>query len=160
VYDVPKDLIEALQAAPDVLQGLLSDYTEDQARNARGGDEGWSVVEVVCHLRDVEERAVERVHAMRTQTEPFLAGYDQEALARERDYASANLHDALDAFVRQRRAHLAELAALAPTDWERTGQHEEQGRITIMAHTIHIAAHDALHAAQIARQLGDVPGAG
>ncbi len=68
MYDVPKDLIEALQAAPAVLHGLLSGHTEQQARNARGGDEGWSVVEVVCHLRDVEERAVERAcdaHAKR-----------------------------------------------------------------------------------------------
>ncbi len=95
---------------------------------------------------------------MRTQSEPFLPGYDQEVLARERDYASANLQDALHAFERFRRAHLAELAALVPADWDRTGQHEEQGRITITAHTIHIAAHDALHAAQIARQLGAVPG--
>jgi hypothetical protein len=49
---------------------------------------------------------------------------------------------------------MAELAALAPHDWERTGRHAELGRITIASHTLHIVSHDLVHAAQLARQLG------
>ena len=153
MYNIPRDLVDALRATPDLLRGLLAGYTEEQAQAARGGDEGWSVVEVVCHLRDAEERAVERMRAMRDADEPLLPGYDQEAWARERNYAAANLQDAVAAFARHRAQHAADLAALTPEQWRRTGLHEEHGQITIEAHTLHMVSHDVQHSAQIARQL-------
>ena len=123
---------------------------------ARGGDEGWSVVEVLCHLRDAEEQALERMRLMRDHDNPVIAAYDQDSWASERNYAAADLHEALAAFHRFRSQHIAELAQLSPQQWKRSGQHEEQGEITIADHTLHIAAHDAVHAAQIARQLKSV----
>jgi hypothetical protein len=136
-----------------MLEGLLRGCTQEEARATRGGDEGWSVVEVICHLRDAEERALERMQAMRDEVNPCLAAYDQERWAIERRYATANLHDAFAAFVRLRTQHANALAALTPAEWERTGQHEEQGRITLRNQTVHMVSHDAIHAAQIARQL-------
>ena len=154
MYDTPKDLLDALRATPTVLEALLRDCTQEQAQRARGGDEGWSVVEVICHLRDAEERALERMRAMRDQVDPFLPGYDQEQWAQERNYAAAQLSVALAAVVRVRSQHVAELAALASEDWERTGRHAELERITIASHTLHIVSHDLVHAAQLALQLG------
>lgn len=154
MYDTPKDLLDALRATPTVLEALLRDCTQEQAQRAKGGDEGWSVVEVVCHLRDAEERALERMRAMRDQVDPLLPGYDQEQWALERNYASAQLSKALTGFMRFRSQHIAELGALASADWERTGQHAEVGRITIASHTLHVVSHDLVHAAQLARQLG------
>lgn len=153
MYDTAKDLLDAYGAAPTVLQELLRDVSQQQAQAARGGDEGWSVVEVVCHLRDAEERALERTQLMRDQDDPFLAGYDQEQWARERNYAAADLGDALAAFMRYRSLHIGALDALPVEAWERTGRHEEQGRITISGQVAHMVAHDTIHAAQIARQL-------
>jgi hypothetical protein len=91
---------------------------------------------------------------MRNADAPFLPAYDQDVWARERNYAAADLRAALVAFLRFRALHIAELEALPPEAWERPGRHEEQGRITIHAHTLHLVAHDTIHAAQIARQLG------
>ena len=153
MYDIPKDLLDALRAGPQALDGVLRGCTQEQAQAARGGDEDWSVVQVVCHLRDAEERALERTRAMRDEADPFLPGYDQEQWARERNYAGADLRVALAAFGRLRAQHVEALAGLAPADWERTGRHEEQGQITISAQALHMVAHDAIHAAQIARQL-------
>ena len=87
MYDTNRDLIDALAAGPDALEGMLTGVDADLARRARGGDEGWSVVEVVCHLRDAEERAAERMRAIRDEDDPRIAGYDQDAWAMERDYA-------------------------------------------------------------------------
>ena len=154
MYDAPKDLVDALRATPTMLEALLRDCTQEQAQRAKGGDEGWSVVQVVCHLRDAEERTLERMRTMRDQVDPLLVGYDQEQWAQERNYAAAQLREALATFVRFRSQHMAELAALAPNDWERTGRHTELGRITIASHTLHIVSHDLVHAAQLARQLG------
>src|SRR6266498_378731 len=92
-------LIDALRAAPAVLEGLLDGCTQAQAQAARGGDENWSVVEVMCHMRDAEERALERMRAMRDEQNPRIEGFDQEAWARERNYAGSNLREALNAFI-------------------------------------------------------------
>jgi hypothetical protein len=153
VYNSIKDLLDGYRAGPDVYRALLQDCTQEQAIAARGGDEDWSVVEVMCHMRDAEERALERMRAMRDQENPHLAAYDQDEWARERDYASQDLRDVLDAFIRFREAHVADLEKLPPEGWERTGNHEEQGRMTISDQTLHMLAHDAIHAAQIGRQL-------
>ena len=154
MYNTPKELLDAFTSAPAVFQALLDGVTQEQAQAARGGDEGWSVVEVVCHLRDAEERSLERMRAMRDEDNPLIAGYDQEAWARDRNYAEDNLRDALAAFLRLREEHIAELSALSPDEWNRPGRHEEHGDISITGHTLHMVAHDLMHSAQIARQLG------
>ena len=156
MYNLPKDILDAVKAAPTTLQAALEGVTEEQARQARGGDENWSIIEVMCHMRDAEERALERMEAMRDQDDPTLEGYDQEAWARERNYAATNLQDALSSFLGLRSQYIADLSALSPQDWERGGEHAEQGHITILAHAIHMVSHDAQHTAQIVRQLGRV----
>jgi hypothetical protein len=153
MYDLNHDLLEALKATPDTLTGLLEGVSQAQARSAKGGDEDWSVVEVVCHLRDAEEISLQRTAAMRDQDTPLIIGYNQEALARERDYRNTDLRAALSSFIVFREQHITMLSALTPEQWERTGQHSEFGRITIFAFAVHKASHDAIHCAQIARQL-------
>ncbi len=155
MYDTSRNLLDAFRATPETLQYLLRGVSDDQARVARGGDENWSVIEVLCHLRDAEERGLERMRAMRDMDNPRLAGYDQAQWASERNYSAARLADALSEFLRLRALHLAELAALPAVDWQRAGQHAEMGTITIAGHTLHLVSHDAIHLAQIARQLAD-----
>lgn len=155
MYDSARDLIDSMSSAPDALEGLLVGVDDDLAGRARGGDEGWSVVQVLCHLRDAEGRAVERLRAMRDEDEPLLVAYDQDAWAVERDYAGDDLRRAAAAFAHHRADHVAELRALPAAAWERAGRHEEQGRITVRNHTTHIATHDLQHLAQVARALRD-----
>lgn len=153
MYDLHHDLLDALKATPETLAGLLAGVSQAQASSAKGGDEDWSVVEVVCHLRDAEEISLQRLQAMRDQANPLITGYDQEALARERNYRDADLRSALAGFISFRQRYIAALSALTHAEWDRPGEHNEMGQITILAHTIHHASHDAIHCAQIARQL-------
>ena len=155
MYDLNHDLLDALKATPETLTSLLKGVSQAQARSAKGGDEDWSVVEVICHLRDAEEFFIKRMQAMRDQDNPVIAGYDQEALARERNYKAANLQAALAGFSAFRQQTVAEFSKLTPEQWQRPGQHNEMGQITIFAQAIHHAAHDAIHCAQIARQLAN-----
>ena len=154
MYDIAQDLLDSFRATPAILRGLLHACTDEQARAARGGDEGWSVIEVICHLRDAEERAHQRTRQMRDHANPLIEGYDQEELARAGSYAAAELRPALDGFLAARAAHLADLAALTAEQWQRPGTHSEIGPITIASHAAHLASHDAVHCAQIAHQLG------
>jgi hypothetical protein len=143
MYDLHRDLIDAFKAMPETLTALLDGVSEAQARSAKGGDENWSVLEVVCHLRDAAQIGLQRMEAMRDQENPRISGYDQEALA---------------AFIAARGRHVAALSTLEPEQWERQGEHSELGRITIFEHTAHMASHDAVHCAQIASQLSAAKG--
>ena len=153
MYNTAQDLLDAYKATPDTLTGLLQNVSEERASAARGGDENWSVIEVLCHLRDAEERNLERVQLMRTQDNPLLEAYDQDQWARERNYAAARLDEALDAFLKFRALTLYELAALTPQEWGRPGRHSEMGQMDLINYIHHLVSHDAIHLAQIARQL-------
>ena len=153
MYDLHHDLLDALRATPETLTGLLMSVSQEQAQSAKGGDENWSVVEVVCHLRDAEEISFQRTTAMRDQDIPTIIGYNQEAYARDRDYRHTDLRLALSAFIAFRKQHVAALEALRPEQWQCGGQHNEFGHVSIFEMIVHKASHDAIHCAQIARQL-------
>ncbi len=155
MYNNQQDIIDAVRAAPNVLRVLLLNCTEAEAKSKRGRDEDWSVVEVICHLRDVDERMLERMRMMRDLDKPRLASYDENQWARERKYMETRLQVAFAGFERNRAEYLRELQRLTPEQWERGGTHEEYGRITIINQAIHLIAHDTLHAAQIAEQLNN-----
>lgn len=156
MYDTYREVIEALRATPDTLNALLRSITQEQAMQARGGDEEWSVVEVVCHLRDSEECFLERMVALRDEPDPHITGFDQMAWAAERRYAESDLREAQAAFARWRELHVDALAALRPEQWQRAGQHIQYGTVTILNHTLHTLWHDSIHLAQIGRQLHKV----
>ena len=76
MYNTIQDLLDAYRATPETLQALLRDYLPERAAIPRGGEEDWSVVEVICHLRDSEEASLQRTRLMRDQTNPKLSARD------------------------------------------------------------------------------------
>jgi hypothetical protein len=153
LYNTTRDLLDAYKAAPETLAALLAGISQEKARAAKGGDEGWSVVEVLCHLRDGAEIGLQRDRLMAEQDNPDIAPYDQEQLASERNYAAQDLRRALAEFTRLRKEHVDFLENLSPEAWKRPGNHLEMGRIDILSHVEHMVCHDSIHCAQIARQL-------
>jgi hypothetical protein len=155
MYNTTRDLLDALRVTPDTLTGLLVGITQEQAQKARGGDEGWSVIEVLCHLRDAEEYGLQRDILMRDHDNPAILPWDQEKLALEQNYAAQNLRAVLAEFITLRQQRIAVLEGLSPEGWKRTGNHREIGVIDIFSHVLHMVSHDAIHCAQIARQIKD-----
>lgn len=153
MYNSTKDLLDALRATPDTLEALLAGVNQEQAREARGGDENWSVIEVLCHLRDAEEYGLQRDILMRDRDNPDILPWDQDKLADDRNYTAQELRAVLASFNAKRQQRIAVLEGLPPEGWQRTGNHREIGTITIFSHTLHTVSHDAIHCAQIARQL-------
>ena len=155
MYNTTRDLLDALRVTPDTLTGLLAGVTQEQAQVAKGGDEGWSVIEVLCHLRDAEEYGLQRDILMRDRDNPDIRPWDQEKLALEQNYAAQNLRAVLAEFIILRQQRIAVLEGLSPEGWKRTGNHREIGVIDIFSHVLHMVSHDAIHCAQIARQIKD-----
>jgi len=143
-----QQIIDALRALPDQIEELVQGLSED-ALGWRPSPGEWSIKEVCCHLRDSFEIDGERLRHILSENEPFLAAYDQEALARERDYQNESMPLVLAA-LRAFSGGLAYLLEnLGEEEWQRTGQHEERGPISIAQYAQLLADHARQHLEQI-----------
>lgn len=139
---------------PVILHALLHGVTPERAMSATDGPDGWSVVQVLCHLRDFEGFFRGRVELMLAQENPDLPGYDHEALAIERDYQHQDLRAVFADLLEQRRAFTALFETLTPEQFARGGVHPENGPITVFDALVQLTHHDLTHLDQIARCLG------
>jgi hypothetical protein len=119
-----------------------------RSRPARGG---FSLVEHVCHLRDIDGDGYRvRLERMLAEQCPSLLDIDGDALAQERDYQSQDLSAALAALTATRWEIVARLAKLAPEERQRTGLMAGTKEITIEGLADAMLAHDSEHLDQLA----------
>jgi len=111
----------------------------------------WSILEIVCHLRDMEREAyLARYQRILAEDTPQLPDIDGDVHSLEGDYRSQKLSDAVREWTRLRRECLKLLAGVKREQWERAGIHESAGRLT-MADLLRRQAvgNDEAHLAQI-----------
>jgi DinB superfamily len=152
MLDRSEEILKTLRATPVVLRALVGEIENDRLRTRPAAGE-WTIIEVVGHLADTEERALDRVRRMFREDNPVLEPFDQEALAEERRYLDLDLNQELDRLEQLRRQHLALLEALDASGWERTGRHGDHGMMSVELYETHVAAEEVDHLAQIARLL-------
>ena len=150
----PWRMMRALRKNPVILQGLIKNVWQDQARRFKDGPDGWSVVEIVCHLRDLEELFYLRALRMLNENEPVFEAFDQEEMARQGNYINQTLTRVLGEFLEKRRRTIHFFDNLTPEQWQRTGIHPEAGKITILEQAFQIGSHDTDHIEQIIRAMG------
>lgn len=142
-----------LVATPPELTARLT--TAPAARLARRpAPAAWAPVEVICHLRDLEESFHERLALILASDEPCFPTTNPNRWAEERQYLRHDAHDAARAFARRRAETLALLRAAGPDDWMRAGkQLDSRGRRTLDDFLTLIAWHDDNHLEQLGRAL-------
>jgi len=141
-FDEPGDLIGSCEATLDTLGLLIGDMSEEvQDRGA------WTIAQVLNHLLDTERRYYGRVRRMRKEVNPNMR------IQPDPDYTRLTALRAWSQFYELRQRHLKLLRSLEAGEWERPGTLTPVGEITIAALVRHMAAHDSIHAAQIARRL-------
>jgi hypothetical protein len=165
-----------LEATPGEIERAIAGRSDDEL-GQRPDARSWSVKEIVCHLRDVEELFQIRFHTILALDEPSIlvlgAGpgdlapwriggaighpLDPDRWAEERQYRRQDGREALAAFARRRREVLALLRSLSPAEWERGGIHPRRGRLTLGEWAASLAGHDDNHLAQLARALEGRP---
>jgi hypothetical protein len=144
-----QDAIAALSVMPEALEQKLTGLTHAELRMRPPGDY-FSLLEQVCHLRDIEvEGYTRRLALLLEQTHPELPDLDGAALAKARDYNSQDLVPALTAFTAARRANLARLKTVKESDLDRSGHLEKVGEVSIGKLLDLWVAHDHEHAQEI-----------
>ena len=146
-FDEPADLIGSCEATLDTLGLLVGDMSEE----VQDRSDAWTIGQVLNHLLDTEQRYYARVRRMRKELKPRMR------VMPDPDYTRLSALRAWSQFYELRQRHLRLLRSLKPDEWEREGTLTPIGEITITSLVRHMAAHDSMHAAQIARRLSGRP---
>jgi len=140
-----RQLIETLQRMPALLHDTLQSLAP-ASRTWKPSPEAFSLVEHLCHLRDLEAEGYQvRIRRLVEEDLPTLDEIDGSAWAVERGYQQQSAEQALADFSRHRAQTLRLLAEHLPQHAERKGLFGGFGIITLARLAREIAAHDAAH---------------
>lgn len=149
-------LLEGLEQSAQTLAHILADVTQDEAQTIRDGADGWSVLEILCHLRDYQAIFGERIRRILEEELPTFTPYNEEArlaLVIENDYANQDMRAVLDEYRSTRRLIIERLATLDDEQWGREGKFAADDVVDLTMPVVHTLLHDADHTEQIARIL-------
>ena len=110
----------------------------------------WSVVEVIGHLVETEERGFGgRIRAIMAEDRPQFSGWDPDGVAAARADATRDPAEVLAEFTARREANIAMLEGLSPDILDRGGDHPEVGELTGRALLQEWVYHDGNHIRQM-----------
>lgn len=141
-------LLWNLRSLPNELADLIGDF-DDATLRWRPIPNKWSVKEILCHLRDLEEVYLARYKLMLSEHNPLLPAVDQDRLVIERDYINAEAKGALNAFRTLRDEVTRLLESAAPESWSRVGVHPTAGPLSLDQLAVRQKNHDVKHIIQM-----------
>jgi hypothetical protein len=145
--------VERLERAPVALARLLRGRS-DARLSKRPAPDAWSAKEVVCHLRDAEERLAAWIELVLVMDHPVLVEPSSaDRWAEDRQYARQHAGQVWEAFSARRDDTLALVRGLRVRDWERDAVHAHHGRMTVDDLVSLATWHDDIHLDQIRRAL-------
>ena len=150
----PEKFLRSMRKTPVILAAILRNVSQERAATATDGPDGWSVLEVMCHMRDFEGLFFRRARMMLESENPELPGYDQNELVKTNDYAGQKLSAAFQDYVHVRQQFVHFLAGLNDEQWHRRGIHPDVGDIDLLELVMNVSLHDINHIEQIVRALG------
>lgn len=144
--------VDALERMPAFVRAAVERANASQRRIRPGPEpDAFSLHEHVWHLRDVEAFGYSvRARAIASERDPFLADVDGTRLAVERAYLECALEPALADFERERASNVALLRALPLDAFERRGELEGVGCVSLAGLLERWCDHDAQHRREIA----------
>lgn len=168
--------LERIERTPGELVALIHGQS-DVVLSRRPDGKNWAPVEIVCHLRDIEELFMVRFQTMLAMNEPkFLVlgtlppnpaewgiggpvrpAIDPDRWAEERQYLRNDTGAAFAAFRSRREESFAFLRRLTAEQWQRASTHVTLGRVTYGDWVALMAAHDDNHLNQLKRALEGRP---
>jgi DinB superfamily len=144
--DIPT-LMERFRRGPEVLAVVLTGvFGEEEDFVPAPGK--WSIRQVLAHLADSELVMAHRFRQVIAEDKPTLIAFDQDAWARNLDYARRKPKLSLETFRRIRAENHELLSALPESAFERSGNHTERGPVTLFELLETAAAHAESHARQ------------
>jgi hypothetical protein len=143
-----QSLLEHFRRGPELLAVILTgvygaeeDFSPEQGK--------WSARLITAHLADAELLLAHRMRQVIAERNPTLVGIDQDAWARNLDYAQRKPKQSLETFRRLRAENYELLKDLPETTFEHTGTHTQLGPMTLRKLVENAVAHVENHAKQL-----------
>ena len=142
-------IMALMTAAPASLASLIEEFpAESWAVRPEPGE--WSLVEVLCHLRDTEREVNQpRLKRLLIEEEPFIPARSTNEWADDRGYIRQDGRAAFNGYLAARLETLETLKALGDADWGRKARHSIFGPTTLLEMVGFMTTHDRIHTQQI-----------
>ena len=141
-------LLERYRRGPEVLAVVLTGvFGEEEDFTTAAGK--WSIRQIIAHLADAELVGAHRMRQVIAENNPTLVAFDQDAWAQNLDYARRKPKQSLETFRRVRAENYELLKELPESAFERTGNHTENGAMTLRRLLEGYASHAESHARQL-----------
>lgn len=140
-----QEVVRFLEETPESIRQLIVGMTGPDLRWKPSDDE-FSVVEQVCHLRDLEREGYNvRIGKLLTEHDPSLPDFDGSRIARERDYNRQEFETVFQEFALARAENVRVMKTLSPEQLRRSGHLEGVGAITLGKLLQLMREHDQSH---------------
>lgn len=120
----------------------------------------WSLKELVCHFRRLEEVFGDRFNRMLTEDNPPIVKYSPDGDQLFIELTEQPSERVLEDYFREREALCRRLEQLPPSDWHRKGNHPEFAYYDVHFQVEYMAHHEAHHIYQLFQRrvpLGKLP---
>lgn len=117
-------------AGPEQLQQAVAGMTTEQLHAAPIPGK-WSTHDVICHIADFEPVYADRMKRVIAEDNPTLLAGDPDLFAERLCYADRNTFEELELIAVVRRNLGRILATLPEADFDRTGQHNREGALSL-----------------------------
>jgi uncharacterized damage-inducible protein DinB len=145
------ELLEEYARGPGLLRAAVAGMSREQiaARPVAGK---WSTLEVVCHIADFEPVYADRMKRVLAEESPRLLSGDPDRFAAALNYPGRDLEEELALIEVVRRQMVRILEATPAAMFQRTGQHSEDGPLTLETLLTRITKHIPHHVEFIAEK--------
>jgi hypothetical protein len=142
------EIYQELVNSMEVIRALTANISQEEAQ-VKPTPEDWSMLEVVCHLHDVErEDFREHLDCILHRPNEEWHGIDPQEWVTSRKYNEQNFTEMLVKFLEERRKSLDWLIDLSNADWD-AAYTSEHGTMSAGEMFTSWAAHDNLHIRQL-----------
>jgi hypothetical protein len=143
-----RELLEKFRTGPGKLERSIDGLSENELE-FRPAPGKWSIREIVIHLCDSEIVGAHRIRRVLAEENATLSSYDQDKWAANLSYSKRNLDNAIELFRLLRKSTAELFEDLSEEAWQRTGIHDERGRMSLIDLLQLYADHSDDHIAQI-----------
>jgi len=139
----------SLAATPRRLAALFV-ALEPELHRVRPDGQAFAFAEHLWHLADLETEAFQaRLRRLLDEDAPFLPDFDGAAAARQRDYLAKDPGEGLRRFSAARARTLELLGRVKAHEWDREGEQQGVGRLSLAELPARILAHDQAHLCEV-----------
>ncbi|GHO81387.1 hypothetical protein KSD_91580 [Ktedonobacter sp. SOSP1-85] len=135
---------------PIILETLLRPITPEHTRRSPADPNEWSIIEILCHLRDYEHIFSQRSTLILQEEEPrLLVPESNDVLATLGQYKQQELRSVLTSLHTTRQTFIQILSALRKEQWMRTGSYNDSFPVTLKEVVLQVIMHDIDHMEQL-----------